>query len=439
MPALIVLVLSVVLGLTLGAGPQATEQRSEAFESFTRALQVLALARPFDADRFPVKFLREEDASARLPASDPATIPVEPDETEPQDAAARGRNKASARKATASLDAMIGQMIMVGFDGVSMQDEAVRDVRDRFAKGLLGGAMLLGRNIESREQLRALTRSFLGAGAPLIPFISIDQEGGAVQRLDARRGFREIPTAREIARTRSPEQAGVVFGKLAEQLAESGVNLNFGPVVDLDLNPGNPVIGKLGRSFGAQPHRVAQYARWFIVAHRAHGVFTAPKHFPGHGSSVTDSHKGFTDISASWREVELEPFRELLRRNGDVDMIMVGHLFHPKFTDGGGVPASLSAHAIRYWLRDELGFRGVVVTDDLNMGAIEQKYSLADATIRAVNAGNDIVLFSNYPDYDPELAGKIHRIIKKAVVDGKILESRIAESYKRIRLMKTSE
>jgi beta-N-acetylhexosaminidase len=154
---------------------------------------------------------------------------------------------------------------------------------------------------------------------------------------------------------------------MAEELAQAGVNLNFGPVVDLNSYPGNPVIARRKRSFGADPKAVAALARAFITAHREANVVTAAKHFPGHGSSRSDSHKVLADISQSWRESELEPYR-LLARDGLLDMVMVGHLYHPRFSDGEGVPASLSERAIRALRADGyIGFKGVVVSDDMEM------------------------------------------------------------------------
>lgn len=335
---------------------------------------------------------------------------------------------------SATLDAKIGQMIMAGFEGTSVRHNSVRQIQALLREGLIGGVVLLGRNVQNSAQLRALTEHLqraAGSGFPAL--IAIDQEGGAVQRLHTATG-----SAQRLARKyrRDPGQAEEIYTSMARQLALAGVNVNFGPVVDLDITGArNPIIGRLGRSYGKDPEQVIQYASLFIAAHNKFGILTAAKHFPGHGSSVTDTHKGFADISRTWRREELEPFAHFAspRAGRPVDMIMVGHLYHGDFSDRRGEPASLSKSAIQNWLRRRLKFEGVVITDDLEMGAIARKYQLAEAVVRAINAGNDIVLFSATA---PGAARKVHGVIKKAVQQGRIPQARMDEAYGRIAGMK---
>jgi beta-N-acetylhexosaminidase len=337
------------------------------------------------------------------------------------------------------LDRMIGQTIMVGFSGQDEHDPGVKAVRDQLAKGIIGGVVLYPENIDSARQLRFLTAFLANANSKLVPFIAVDQEGGMVQRLTPRTGHTHYPSARKIGREAKLgmlDSALHSYQAMTKELAAAGINVNFGPVVDLSINPWNTVIARRKRSFGSDPETVTSLARTFITAHREANVATVAKHFPGHGSSWSDSHKTLPDISLSWQESELEPYAALAR-DGMLDMVMVGHLYHPRFSDGDKLPASLSANAIHV-LRAEGGidFKGVVVSDDLEMGAVRERYSLEDRVIKAVNAGIDLLVFSNVKSHDPELGVKIHAIIAEAVRDGRIPRTRIEGAVARIAALK---
>ncbi len=331
------------------------------------------------------------------------------------------------------LDAMIGQMIMIGFEGRSEREPDVVAAHDQLAQGVIGGVVLYPDNIGSPEQLRALTTYLRDAKSWPTPFIAVDQEGGLVQRLT---GHRHFPSARSVGANPSfaaPQAAERLYQTMAEELAKAGFNLNFGPVVDLSLNPHNYVIVQRDRSFGADPNIVATLAGAFIRAHRAAGIATVAKHFPGHGSSTADSHKMLADVSGTWQEIEIEPYRTLAKE-GLLDGVMIGHLYHPRFSDGAKLPASLSGRAVAA-LRDT-GFKGVVVSDDMEMGAVRDDYSLDERAVKAVNAGTDLLVFSNVTLRDPELGTKLHAIIADAVRDGRISRSRIEKAYGKIMLLK---
>ena len=279
-------------------------------------------------------------------------------------------------------------------------------MRDELAKGLIGGVVLYPDNIRSARQLRLLTAYLANANSELVPFIAVDQEGGRVQRLTPWTGHTHYPSAQKMGRdaTLTPEAARRIYGEMAKELAGSGINVNFGPVVDLSVNPWNAVIARRKRSYGADPDTVTSLARSFIAAHREANVVTVAKHFPGHGSSWSDSHKTLPDISRSWRESELQPY-VTLAHDGLLDMVMVGHLYHPRFSDGEKLPASLSANAVRALRADGyIGYHGVVVSDDMEMGAVRDRYGLEDRVIRALNAGVDLLVFSNVKSRDTELA-----------------------------------
>jgi len=337
------------------------------------------------------------------------------------------------------LNRQIGQMIMVGFAGVGEKDAGVAAVRNELAEGVIGGVVLYPENIRSAKQLKNLNSFLANAKSDPIPLIAVDQEGGLVQRLTRWNGYTNFPSARNVGRNPSystPESVVRLYGIMAHELADAGFNVNFGPVVDLSINDRNTVIVRRKRSYGADPVLVANLARDFIVAHREANILTVAKHFPGHGSSHADSHQRLADVSKTWREVELDPYR-ILAKNGMLDMVMVGHLYHPEFSDGEMLPASLSARAMDE-LRDKagVGFRGVIVSDDLEMGAVREKYSLQERVVRAVNAGTDLLVFSNVKSRDPELGAKIHAIMVKAVNDGTIPMARIEQAAGRIGLLK---
>jgi beta-N-acetylhexosaminidase len=337
------------------------------------------------------------------------------------------------------LNRQIGQMIMVGFAGVGEKDAGVAAVRNELAEGVIGGVVLYPENIRSAKQLKNLNSFLANAKSDPIPLIAVDQEGGLVQRLTRWNGYTNFPSARNVGRNPSystPESVVRLYGIMAHELADAGFNVNFGPVVDLSINDRNIVIVRRKRSYGADPVLVANLARDFIVAHREANILTVAKHFPGHGSSHADSHQRLADVSKTWREVELDPYR-VLAKDGMLDMVMVGHLYHPEFSDGEMLPASLSARAMDE-LRDKagVGFRGVIVSDDLEMGAVREKYSLQERVVRAVNAGTDLLVFSNVKSRDPELGAKIHAIMVNAVNDGTIPMARIEQAAGRIGLLK---
>ncbi len=338
-----------------------------------------------------------------------------------------------------SIKAKIGQMVMVGFRGTTPNHRGVKAVMQELREGSIGGVMLMKHNVISIRQVRTLTtalRQAARAGGQMPPFISVDQEGGRVQRLK----FNRYPSAIKIARS-SQKNAARVYGKLACEVRSAGINVNFGPVVDVDIQGrANPIIGRMGRSYSQNPKTVAKYARQFILAHKRYGLMTAAKHFPGHGSSLSDSHKGFTAIPHWNRDAELAPFKQLASGGPakSVDMVMVGHLFNRSW----GAPASLSHRAIAGMLRKQVGFKGVAITDDMEMGAIRKNYKWSTAVKLAVNAGNDVLLYSNTAKYTPFLGRKIRDTIARSICSASntskscVPARAIANAYNRIERLK---
>ncbi len=327
-----------------------------------------------------------------------------------------------------SLEQMAGQMIVVGFVGDDADDRGVVALREEIAAGLVGGVMYLKSNVASLRRVEAMNAGFLSASPALPPLITIDQEGGSVERLTRAVGFREIPSAERVATSSTPAESERVYADLAERIAAAGFTVNFGPVVDLKLNPRNQVVARWGRTFGRDPQTVTAYAEAFVRGHRAAGVLTALKHFPGHGSSAGDSHEGYVDITQSWRPEELEPYRAMIA-DGLVDLVMIAHLVHRDFAT---TPSSLTPEWIDGVLRSQLGYTGAVISDDLEMGAIRQHFDLRETVVRAVRAGTDLLLFSNTVKPRAGLAGEIRAILVAEAEADPAFRARIEQSYGRI-------
>ena len=217
-------------------------------------------------------------------------------------------------------------------------------------------------------------------------------------------------------------------------LKGSGINLNFAPVADVDINPQCPVIGKLERSFSENSDTVAECCRIWIDEQHKMGIASCLKHFPGHGSARGDTHKGLVDVSETWERQELEPYFQLAK---EVPMVMTAHVINRQL-DASGLPASLSVR-ITSLLRDTIGFAGVIVTDDLAMGAIVQEYTFEEALRLAIVAGADMLCLSNNgSEYDTELVAKAVEVIRRLVATGAVSAERIHQSAERVRQLKAS-
>ncbi|MEP3276089.1 MAG: glycoside hydrolase family 3 N-terminal domain-containing protein [Stappiaceae bacterium] len=335
------------------------------------------------------------------------------------------------------LEAMIGQMIIVGFDGETAEHSGVQSVAGQIADNKVGGVLLLGRNVQSASQLSALTDFLNRQPASRKPFIAIDQEGGKVQRLRNIDGIAQWSSAVEVAEQNSAVRKDYAFDYYADRardLRGLGINFNLGPVVDLNINPGNPIIGKLDRSYSEDPQTVTELAGAFVRAHRLANVLTSLKHFPGHGSSKVDSHYELPDITVTWDKAELEPYVALAQADM-IDTVMTGHLVHNAFSDLPDIPVSLSRKGMSA-LRAIIGDRPVIITDDLQMRAILDHQSDEEAAVRAVLAGNDLLVFSSHQRAEPGLGDRINLAIRKAVDEGRVPVETVARSYLRILALK---
>ena len=228
-------------------------------------------------------------------------------------------------------------------------------------------------------------------------------------------------------------EASKEYLKLAQLNYEMGVNLNLAPVVDLEINK-DSIISKKERSYSDNYETVAKYASIMIDEHAKYGILTSAKHFPGHGSAVGDTHLGFVDNSDVFNTDELMPYL-LLKDKNKTTMVMVSHIFNANIDNK--YPASLSNKTINELLKDKIGFKGVVISDDYDMGAVRDNFKLREIVVRAINSGVDILLFSNNLKYhDKNIAKKVHKIVVNEVKKGNIKEETINNSYNKIMELK---
>lgn len=344
----------------------------------------------------------------------------------------------------------IGQMVMIGFKGTVLSEHA--PIVDALKGQSIGGVILFDydfqtkqydRNIKNPSQLKQLTQSLQAytrsaayqAGNDLYPLlIGIDYEGGKVNRLKEAYGFPKTLSAAQIG-AGSMLQAEEEARNMANTLSDMHINFNFAPVVDLNLNPDNPVIGKINRSFAKDADTVSKFAAIFSKAYQQQHILCAYKHFPGHGSSLGDTHQGFVDVTQTWQPAELAPYKTLFANPHACSAVMVAHVVH-KGLDRAGNPATLSFAMTNELLRQQLKFKGLIVTDDLQMKAITDHYPIEQTVRMAINAGADILVFGNQLVPTPQDPEKIINIILADVRAGKISEARIEEAYQRIMHLK---
>lgn len=332
--------------------------------------------------------------------------------------------------AAMTVEEKVGQLLIGGFEGTEIGDQATRLVQEY----QVGGLILYGRNIAGAGQLVTLTnalKALNGDGIPL--FLSIDQEGGGVDRMPPE--VLRTPGAYCVGQTGSVPAAQSYGDVLAAECAAFGLNLDFAPVLDVWSNPGNTVIGQ--RAFSADARTVAGLGPAAARRMMDQGVIPAVKHFPGHGDTAVDSHVGLPVVDKSpeeLEETELIPFRAAIQSagtDGQVPAVMVAHILLTQLDPER--PASLSPAVVTGLLREELGFAGAVLTDDLTMGAVTQSYGLGEAAVLAVEAGCDILLVCHGQDSVPA----VRTALLEAVASGRITAERLDESVYRILRLKT--
>ncbi|MDT3424940.1 beta-N-acetylhexosaminidase [Paenibacillus forsythiae] len=326
-----------------------------------------------------------------------------------------------------SLRDKIGQMLICGFEGTSMDG----DLRRLIADYKIGGVIYFARNVESPAQIARLTADLQEAatqgGTPPL-WISIDQEGGMVARITE--GVALMPGGMAIAAAGSEKDAYLAAYASGRELAAMGINLNYAPVLDVNNNPANPVIGV--RSFGESPEEAARLGAQTLRGLQDAGVGATAKHFPGHGDTDVDSHLDLPTVPHDrerMEAVELKPFREAIRAG--VDAIMSAHIYFPAL-ESWKLPVTLSRAVLTGLLREELGFEGIITTDCMEMNAIAEHFGTVEASVMAVEAGADLILVSHRLDRQ---LGAI-RAIEQAVEEGRLSAARIDESVRRLLAMK---
>lgn len=333
-----------------------------------------------------------------------------------------------------TLDQMLGSMLMFGFRGAALapDDEFLKMVSD----GKIGNMVLFDRdvtkggerNINSKVQVQGLTKTLIDA-APFPLFISVDQEGGQVRRLKPQKGFMDLPSAQAMAQ-RNATATRELAAAIGAELKSLGINMDLAPVLDVDSNPFNPGIGRLGRSFSSDPGQVVQHALAFGLGLANAGVVPVLKHFPGQGCATEDSHLGLPDITQCWNpEIDLRPYAEIFS-SGWPGAVMIGHMLHRGFD--GELPSTLSKKIITGLLRNGLKWQGVIISDDMQMKAVAGSRELKETLWLAIDAGIDILLFGNNLEWDAALPQKVWDALKALQADGRLTEERIKESWQRI-------
>jgi beta-N-acetylhexosaminidase len=355
-----------------------------------------------------------------------------------------------AQTAPVPLRYKIGQMIIMGFNESQVSNES--DIVKWIDQYHLGGVIAfdtatkgknLTKNIQSKQQIHELTtqlqayttQSQKKQHLPLLPLlIAIDYEGGWVDRLQTADGF-EPTLSPALYPKLSQKKLSHELNKMSQYLKTAGFNLDFAPIVDIAVNPTNPIITTFKRSYSADPAEVTHFAGLFVNALREKNIQCAFKHFPGHGSSEKDSHLGLVDISKTWKSYELLPYQKLIQDKPTCGFVMTAHLINRQL-DPSGLPATLSHKMLTDLLRHHLHFNGVIISDDMLMKAILDNYPLEKAIPLAINAGVDVLLFANQDEHTMVTPTKIIDLIEHQVKAGIIPEQRINEAYEHIKQIK---
>ena len=318
----------------------------------------------------------------------------------------------------------VGQLMMIGIHGKSLNDDA----KFMLNEYRVGGIILFDRNMESKDQVKTLITDINKAGksAGLTPlFLGIDQEGGAVARMDDK--LIKVPPAEEVGKE-PVEQAAALAKEVGTELKELGFNINFAPVADLGLT--------YGRSYSTNPDEVVRYASAIGKSYDEAGLWYSYKHFPGIGKTDVDLHADTSIVPVSKETLlseDTKVFVDLIKQSKpNTYTIMVSHAMYPQIDLDH--PASLSKAIITDWLRKDMGYNGVVVTDDMDMGALAKHYTFGDMAVQSILAGSDILLVCHEYEHMQEA----YNGLMKAVKDGRISKERLDESVKRILLMKMS-
>lgn len=321
---------------------------------------------------------------------------------------------------------------LTGVDTVIAAGEATKEA---IIERPVGGLIYFQKNLQNPEQVKEMLSNtyqyYREASAP-VPFLSVDEEGGSVARIGGQSAFgvERLPDMRVIGENGNAEEAKRVGDVIGSYLSELGFNLDFAPDADVLTNPQNEVVKK--RSFGSDAELVSRMSMAVVKGLEEHGIYATLKHYPGHGATLSDSHKGYAYTDKTLEELmeeELIPFKEGISE--DIHFIMVAHISVPEITKDT-VPCSLSPYMVTDVLREQLGYQGIVITDAMNMGAISQEYNSKEASVMALKAGVDLVLMPT--DFEEAYQG-----VLSAIEEGELTEERIDESVRRVLRLKNDK
>ncbi|WP_159473273.1 glycoside hydrolase family 3 protein [Chryseobacterium sp. 18068] len=319
-----------------------------------------------------------------------------------------------------SQDEKLGQLFIVALY-TNKDENHINQVRNIVTNDKIGGLILM--QDDAAKEINLVNEFQQKSKVPLM--IGMDAEWGLYQRINTAHKF---PWAMTLGAIQDKDLIYKMATKIADDCKRMGINWDFAPVVDVNTNPNNPIIGN--RSFGSEVSNVTQSALSYANGLQDNNILAAIKHFPGHGDTNTDSHLDLPVVSHSLQrlnKIELAPFKDLM--NKGIGGVMVAHLYVPSLESGKGIPASISKNIITGLLKEKLGYKGLIITDALNMGAVANKYKPGELDALAFKAGNDIMLFSQ-----GVAEGK--KLIQKAIDQGEISQSRVEESVKKILLTK---
>lgn len=313
-----------------------------------------------------------------------------------------------------SLDEKIGQLVVSGFYGTTLDENILKLIKE----DKISGVILFNRNVKDSSTLLSLNNSLKESNKnnKLPLFISVDEEGGLVTRMP--KDIKRLPTNKYIGSLNNKDLSYKVGKIIGEQLSYFGFNMNFAPVLDINSNPNNPVIGD--RSFGNNKDTVATLGTSTMKGIQSKNIISVVKHFPGHGDTSVDSHVNLPVVNYDINRLnsfEFVPFKTAIQNGADA--VMVGHILLPKIDSK--YPSSMSYEIVTNILRKDLGFNGLVVSDDMTMGAITKNYSIEEASIKSINAGVDLLLVCQ----KYENTENVLKALKEAVLNGTISKERL--------------
>jgi len=325
-----------------------------------------------------------------------------------------------------TLEEMISQMIVIGFEGQKEGDKWVEQIAKDIKRQKIGGVILYGKNIQTPTQLKKLTHYLSSSSPQNLPLmVVVEEEGGAESPFEARKGFSSLPFAYEITKNNDIDEAQNMYDKRAEELYRSGVTINLAPVLDVQPKDSKPFM----RSYAPYEEIVTTYAMLFINALQKHSVMPVVKYFPTAGANVWDNFSSQVDVSQTWRFEQLKPYYDLIS-TGNVEGVLMSHVLHKELDKDN--PALFSSLIIEGLLREKMHFEGLVFVDNLRTDSISPTIDFKSRIVRSIQAGVDVLIFDNYFADNASAPFTVSKIITEAVRSGEISKERIALSYERI-------